>query len=100
MKQHVDTAGKRVEAAGVFLRCLLEMARDLLTSVRSGDQASALYHLSRHGIDLNLADESGRTSIFYAASDPLMVLVLQKLLWLGADANAQNEHGTTPLHRY
>ena len=46
---------------------------------------------------MSLLDRDGRSDLHYAARDGDL-MVVQKLVSLGADVNLQDKHGWTPLH--
>ena len=74
---------------------------ELLMAVRVGDAAGALTLLGGPTSDQDLAcsDDNGRTALHFAAEEPNMLQVVERLCSLGANANAKNAHGVTPLHR-
>lgn len=70
-----------------------------LSAAAAEDQSAAIRLLVRTGkADVNLADLSGRTPIFYAVEQN-KADALRTLISLGADVNAQDNNGVTPLMR-
>lgn len=70
-----------------------------LSAAAAEDRSAAIRLLVRTGkADVNLADLSGRTPIFYAVEQN-KADALRTLISLGADVNAQDNNGVTPLMR-
>lgn len=70
-----------------------------LSAAAAEDQSAAIRLLVRTGkADVNLPDLSGRTPIFYAVEQD-KADALRTLISLGADVNAQDNNGVTPLMR-
>jgi len=76
-----------------FVPCAL--ASDLLQSIRSGDQASAV-ELVKGGADVNIAESNGTSALHWAVHNGDLDLVKQ-LIKAGANVNAMNSYGATPM---
>lgn len=66
---------------------------DLLNIAKGGDLARV------RELDINLADENGKTALHYAAELGNTPIV-QSLLYYGAEANATDRHGFVYLNNH
>jgi Ankyrin repeats (3 copies) len=109
-------ANREEALVDAVLACDLDRVRELCeagadpTRVPSGGYRSALqyamwrtslevteYLVSRPGLDLNARADDGRTALHFVESDPAGQAVTRLLVERGADVNAANESGETPL---
>ncbi len=89
----------RILCAVVALACATTLYAEPVSiqqATRAGD-VSAVYAFVADGVDINTADEDGRTPLHWAA-DNAQAETAQQLLALGANVNARDHAGRTPLH--
>jgi uncharacterized protein len=80
----------------LLLMPVLAQAQSLLEVIRDNDAAAGLQRIEA-GADVRAAKSAdGTTALHWAAHHGQLVLV-QRLLKAGADANARNDYGSTPM---
>ncbi|MBL8300431.1 MAG: ankyrin repeat domain-containing protein [Rhodanobacteraceae bacterium] len=89
-------AGAGNGGAGVVRR-VLEAARRVGTGARAEQLLALALDLAQRGADAFAANEQGETATHLAAQLGAAPL-LDRLLDAGADPNARDQHGRTPLH--
>ncbi|PGH23075.1 hypothetical protein AJ80_02849 [Polytolypa hystricis UAMH7299] len=83
-------------SSGVNISAVSEMKTALHVALRNDHPIAALLLIDA-GIDISVADESGRTALHYAVSRG-HVEVIEHLLRNGADPYARTKFGDTPFH--
>ena len=80
-----------------FLQERTNLANELWFAAASGDIDTASKLLARYPNEVQTRDEHGQTPLYHACHNN-QIKIVQLLLESGADPNAENEGGDTPLH--
>jgi hypothetical protein len=71
--------------------------RSLLHAAAESDDPELIHWLLQHGAELELLDHDGCTAL-HVAAHKCTTRAVDALTAAGADVNARNDHGETPLH--
>jgi len=72
--------------------------RAIVAPQEGGDEFSAMF-LMKHGANVNDRDNEDGVSPLHLASELALKPIVAELVRAGADVNAQDKEGRTPMHR-